>query len=82
MYNYEEGQLEQQKLFYNVCNDLWSFAKTLNKNKSEMTDEDWTAAVELLEKTAQKYKSLGNNEYDLAYSSMMGILDYIEKGER
>ncbi len=47
-----------------------------------MTDEDWTAAVELLEKTAQKYKNLGNNEYDLAYSSMMGILDYIEKGER
>lgn len=74
--------MEQQKLFYNVCNDLWSFAKTLNKSKNEMTDEDWTAAVELLEKTAQKYKSLGNNEYDLAYSSMMGILDYIEKGER
>ncbi len=74
--------MEQQKLFYNVCNDLWSFAKTLNKSKNEMTDEDWTAAVELLEKTAQKYKSLGNKEYDLAYSSMMGILDYIEKGER
>ncbi len=74
--------MEQQKLFYNVCNDLWSFAKTLNKSKNEMTDEDWTAAVELLEKTAQKYKSLGNNEYDLVYSSMMGILDYIEKGER
>ncbi|ADL34496.1 hypothetical protein bpr_I1760 [Butyrivibrio proteoclasticus B316] len=74
--------MEQQKLFYNVCNDLWSFAKTLNKSKNEMTDEDWTAAVELLEKTAQKYKTLGNNEYDLAYSSMMGILDYIEKGER
>lgn len=74
--------MEQQKLFYNVCNDLWSFAKTLNKSKKEMTDEDWTAAVELLEKTAQKYKNLGNNEYDLAYSSMMGILDYIEKGER
>ena len=43
-----------------------------------MTGEDWAAAVELLEKTAQKYKSLGDNEYDLAYSSMMGILDYIE----
>ncbi len=74
--------MEQQKLFYNVCNDLWSFAKTLNKSKNEMTDEDWTAAIELLEKTAKKYKSLGNNEYDLAYSSMMGILDFIEKGER
>ena len=70
--------MEQQKLFYNVCNDLWSFAKTLNKSKNEMTGEDWAAAVELLEKTAQKYKSLGDNEYDLAYSSMMGILDYIE----
>ena len=43
-----------------------------------MTDEDWTAAIELMEKTAEKYKSLGTDEYDLAYSSMMGIMNYVE----
>ena len=44
-----------------------------------MTDEDWMAAIGLMEKTAEKYKSLGEREYDLAYSSMMNIMDYIEK---
>lgn len=61
-------------------NDLWAFAKTLNKPKSDMTDEDWEQAIALMEKTAEKYKSLGEKEYHLAYSSMMGLLDYIEKG--
>ncbi len=75
--------MEQQKFFYNVCNDLWSFAKTLDKEKDSMTDEDWTAAISLMEKTAEKYKTLGESEYDLAFSSMMGILDYIEnRGKR
>ena len=71
--------MEQQKLFYNVCNDLWAFAKTLDKTKEQMTDEDWTAAIGFMEKTAEKYKSLGAREYDLVYSSMMNIMDYIEK---
>jgi len=43
-----------------------------------MTDEDWERAIEMMEDTAEKYKALGNEEYDLAYSSMMGILNYIE----
>ena len=43
--------MEQQKLFYNICNDLWAFAKTLDKSRQEMTDEDWTAALGLIEKT-------------------------------
>ncbi len=72
--------MEQQKLFYNICNDLWTFAKTLDKPKAEMTDEDWETAIALMEKTAEKYKALGRNEYDLTYGAMMGILDYIEKG--
>ena len=71
--------MEQQKLFYNICNDLWAFAKTLDKNRKDMTDEDWTAAIGLMEKTAEKYESLGGREYDLAYSCMMNIMDYIEK---
>ncbi len=71
--------MEQQKLFYNICNDLWSFSKTLNKGKDSMTDEDWAAAVELMEKTSKKYQSLGAAEYELAYSTMMGILNYMEK---
>ena len=75
------GRMDQQKLFYNVCNDLWSFAKTLNKKKEDMTDEDWDKAIKLMEQTAEKYKKLGNAEYDLAYYSMMGILNFIEKSE-
>ncbi len=75
--------MDQQKLFYNICNDLWAFSKTLDKDSSSMTDEDWTAAIELMEKTAEKYKSLGTDEYDLAYSSMMGIMNYVEnRGKR
>ena len=50
--------MEQQKLFYNICNDLWSFAKTLNKDKDSMTDEDWAAAVELMEKTSKLMDTL------------------------
>ncbi len=42
------------------------------------THEDWERAIKMMEDTAEKYKALGNDEYDLAYSSMMGILDYIE----
>ncbi len=70
--------MDQQKLFYNICNDLWNFAKTLNKEIDEMTDEDWSIAIQLMDKTAEKYRSLGEKEHDLAYSSMMGILNYIE----
>ena len=71
--------MDQQKLFYNICNDLWTFARTLDKESSEMTDKDWEEAISLMGKTADKYKSLGSDEYDLAYSFMMGILNYIEK---
>ena len=70
--------MDQQKLFYNMCSDLWSFSKTLTKSSSEMTDEDWSNAIQLMDKTADKYRSLGEKEHDLAYSSMMGILNYIE----
>ena len=44
-----------------------------------MTDADWSSAISLMEKTAEKYKSLGDSEYDMAYSVMMNIMDYIEK---
>ena len=70
--------MDLQKLFYNICSDLWSFSKTLNKSSSEMTDEDWYNAIQLTDKTAEKYRSLGEKEHDLVYSSMMGILNYIE----
>ncbi len=70
--------MDQQKLFYNVCNDLWTFSKTLDKKNSEMTDVDWTNAISLMEKTAEKYKSLGDEEYKLAFSTMMSVLDYLE----
>ena len=62
--------MEQQKLFYTICRDLWNFSKTLNK--------DWSNAIQLMDKTAEKYRSLGEKEHDLACSSMMGILNYIE----
>ena len=70
--------MEQQRLFYNISSDLWSFSKTLTKPGNEMTDEDWGNAIALMEKTAQKYKTLGEREYALAYSTMLGVLDYIE----
>lgn len=71
--------MDQQKLLYNICNDLWTFAKTLEKDANDMTDEDWEKAISLMDKTAAKYKTLGPDEYDLAFSSMMGIIDFIEK---
>ena len=74
--------MDQQKLFYNICSDLWSFSKTLNKSNSEMTDEDWANAIQLMDTTAEKYRVLGEKEYDLAYSSMMGILNYVERKEK
>ena len=36
-----------------------------------MTDEDWERTIKMMEDTAEKYKALGNDEYDLDYSSMM-----------
>ncbi|WP_029233580.1 hypothetical protein [Butyrivibrio sp. VCB2006] len=71
--------MEQQKLFYNICNDLWAFSKTMDKPKDKMTDDDWATAISLMESTAEKYKKLGEKEYALAYSSMMNILDYVER---
>ncbi len=44
-----------------------------------MTDDDWARAISLMEKTAEKYKGLGDSEYDLPYSSMMNIMNYIER---
>ncbi len=70
--------MEQQRLFYNISNDLWSFSKTLTKPGKEMTDVDWENAIALMEKTVQKYRTLGEREYELAYSTMLGVLDYIE----
>ena len=70
--------MEQQRLFYNINNDPWSFSKTLTKPGEEMTNEDWGNAIALMEKTAQKYRTLGEREYALAYSTMLGVLDYIE----
>ena len=70
--------MEQQRLFYNISHDLWSFSKTLTKPSSEMTDEDWENAIALMEKTAHKYRTFGEREYTLAYSTMLGVLDYIE----
>ena len=72
--------MEQSKLFYNICNDLWSFAKTLNKPKPEMTDEDWDKALSDMEKLTEKYKLLGEKEYDLAKKLLLEILNYIERG--
>lgn len=74
--------MDQQKLFYNICNDLWAFAKTLDKEGAKMSDEDWEKAIGFMNKTAEKYKVLGPDEYDLAFSSMMGIIDFIEKKKR
>ena len=74
--------MEQQRLFYNISSDLWSFSKTLTKPGNEMTDEDWRNAIALMEKTTQKYKTLGEREYALAYSMMLGVLDYIEGKEK
>ena len=70
--------MEQQRLFYNISSDLWSFSKTLTKPGKEMSDEDWENAIALMEKTVQKYRTLGEREYELAYSTMLGGLDYIE----
>lgn len=55
--------MEQNKLFYNVCNDLWAFAKTLDKPKEGMDDADWQKAVDLMDQTAEKYKSLGYDTF-------------------
>ncbi len=72
--------MEQSKLFYNVCNDLWAFAKTLDKSKSEMNDKDWEKAIAEMERLTEKYKTLGDKEYDLASKLLLEILNYIEKG--
>ena len=74
--------MDQQKLFYNICNDLWAFAKTLDKDRSSMNDKDWEDAIKKMDDIAGKSKTLGEREYDLAFSSMMRILDYIESGGR
>lgn len=72
--------MEQTKLFYNICNDLWSFAKKLRKTKSEMNDEDWEKAIAEMAKLTEKYKTLGDKEYDLANTMLLEILNYIQKG--
>ncbi len=71
--------MEQNKLFYNICKDLWSFSKTLGKNRSEMTDEDWQNAISNMDSLSDKYGALGDKERDLISSLIMDILNYIEK---
>ena len=72
--------MEQNKLFYNICNDLWNFAKPLDKAKDKMTDEDWANAVDRMDKLTDKYKALGEKEHDLISKLTIEILNYIEKG--
>lgn len=73
--------MEQDKLFYNICRDLWIFAKEL-KPKAEMTDADWERAIEEMEKLTEKYKALGEKEKNLANTLAIEFLNYIEKGDR
>ncbi len=72
--------MEQTKLFYNICNDLWAFAKNLDKDRAGMSDDDWEVAIAEMEKLAEKYKKLGTREYELANKLMLEILNYIENG--
>ena len=54
--------MEQNKFFYNICNDLWAFSKKLTKDKSNMTDDDWNKAIASMESISAKYKAIRNNE--------------------
>ena len=59
--------MEQQKFFYNVCNDLWAFAKTLDKEKDSMTDEDWAAAISLRKRLQRSIRLLGRVSMTLLF---------------
>ena len=70
--------MEQNKFFYNICNDLWAFSKKLTKDKSNMTDDDWNKAIASMENISAKYKTLGEKEYELMSKITLEILNYIE----
>lgn len=72
--------MEQNKLFYNICNDLWSFAKDLDKPKNDMTEQDWENAIKNMDRLKEKYRALGEKEQDLIGRLTLEILNYIEKG--
>ena len=68
----EDDILEDAYDDYDDGEDIITFG-----GKDQMTDDDWSSAISLMEKTAEKYKSIGDSEYDMAYSVMMNIMDYI-----
>ncbi|ADL36348.1 hypothetical protein bpr_II411 (plasmid) [Butyrivibrio proteoclasticus B316] len=70
--------MDQKKLFYNMCMDLWALGKELDKPRVDMTDEDWTRAIGKMDELTVKYKALGVREHDLISKLMMSILDYVE----
>ena len=45
-----------------------------------MNDEDWEKAISEMAKLTEKYKTLGDKEYDLANTMLLEILNYIQKG--
>ena len=57
--------MDQKKLFYNMCMDLWALGKELDKPRVDMTDEDWTRAIGKMDELTVKYKALGVREHDL-----------------
>ena len=77
--------MDQQKLFYNICSDLWSFSKTLTKSSSEMTDEDWAGAIHLRE-TLNLLQILFNDLVlsmeDAMYIGMDSVATVITNGKK
>lgn len=53
MYISEKESMEQKKLFYNICNALWAFAKTLDKESNVMLVKDWEETIYLMEKNSR-----------------------------
>lgn len=75
--------MEQMKLFFNITNDIWKFAKSeLTKTKSEMTDDDWDRVVISCDKICNKYEKLGEREMSLICSVAWAFINYIDREDK
>ena len=75
--------MDQIKLFFNVTNDAWKFAKSeLIKSKAEMTDDDWERVVNACSDSCRKYGKLGEREQALACSVFSAFLEYIDREDK
>ena len=79
--------MDRKKFTYNVIQDLWKLANlpACQKNKSEMTDEDWEALIDGVNQACVKYMktdAIRPEEEYFALSMINGFMEFIDNQDK